>query len=144
MSNLSRWARKSPRIAENVAFNAVKTIVSLAPGRGVHDHSAPYSVVALFLCHVVLWVFASVSPPPERQRLLEDVEANAELRSSHFFNVLRTGMSTELPSGHSDGLTRGDAPKVLFKCAAEMLTQLGTWGASLNLALLIHRRAEIQ
>jgi hypothetical protein len=32
----------------------------------------------------------------------------------------------------------------IFKSAAQSLTHLGTWGAALNLALLLHRRAEMQ
>lgn len=76
--------------------------------------------------------------------MLEDVGGNEALRSSHFYGVLKSVMSIETPSGQPDSSTKGDAPKLLFKSAAEMLTQLGTWGASLNLALLIHRRAEMQ
>jgi hypothetical protein len=139
MSNLRRWARKSPRIAENVAFNAVRTIVSLAPIRKIDDHSAPYSIIMLFLCHVVLWVFTSVSSQAEKQNLLDTIAANGELYSSHFFSVLKSSLSSD---GDSNGLNKTDAPKLLFKSGAEMLTQLGTWGASLNLALLIHRRAD--
>lgn len=141
MSNLRRWARKSPRTAEKVAFNAIRTIVSLAPSRSTHDHSAPYSIITLFLCHVVVWVFASVSLHSERQRLFENVAGDGELRSSQFFGVLRSSLS--LDAGNDES-RKTEAPKLLFKSGAEMLTQLGTWGASLNLALLIHRRAEMQ
>jgi hypothetical protein len=141
MSNLSRWAKKSPRIAQNVAFNAIKTIVSLAPNRSIHDDSAPYSIITLFLCHVVLWVFANVSPQSEKEQLLHKVAENGELFSSHFYRVLRSSMSL---GTDNYGTRKTEAPKILFKSGAEMLTQLGTWGASLNLALLIHRRAEMQ
>lgn len=141
MSSLRTWARKSPQTAENVAFSAVKTVVSLAPNRNIHEDSGPYSVITLFLCHVILWVFASVSPPSQKQQFLDKIKANGELHSSHFYGVLRSSLSLEL---NSSGSTKSDEPKVLFKSGAEMLTQLGTWGASLNLALLIHRRAEMQ
>lgn len=141
MSNLRIWAMRSPRIAETVAFNAVQTIVSLAPNRTTRDHGAQYSIITLFLCHVVLWVFASVSTQSEKQQLLTNVAANEGLRSSRFVSVLRCSLSLDT---NSDVSRRSDAPKLLFKSGAEMLTQLGTWGASLNLALLIHSRAEMQ
>jgi hypothetical protein len=131
----------SPRIAENVAFNAVRTIVSLAPNHNIHEDSAPYSIVTLFLCHVILWAFVNVSAASQRQQLLDRVAENKDLHSSRFFNVLKNSLWL----GTDDvGERNTDAPKLLFKSGAEMLTQLGTWGASLNLALLIHRRAEMQ
>ena len=141
MSNLSMWAKKSPRIAENVALNAVRTIVSLAPNRSIHEDSAPYSIVTLFLCHVVLWVFAKVSPASQKQQLFDRITESSDLRSSRFFGVLENSLSL---CADDVGERRTDVPKLLFKSGAEMLTQLGTWGASLNLALLIHRRAEMQ
>jgi hypothetical protein len=137
MLGLSRWARTSPSTAEGVAFNAVRTIVSLAPGQGdgrgdSGDDGAPYSIIALFLCHVVLWVYASVSTEAEKRRLVGIVDVVEGLRGSEFVEVLKRALEE-----------RGE-PKVLFKSAAEMLTKLGTWGAALNLALLIHKRAEMQ
>jgi hypothetical protein len=40
--------------------------------------------------------------------------------------------------------SRKDVLGNIFKSAAQSLTHLGTWGAALNLALLLHRRAEMQ
>ena len=139
--NLKLWARKSPRVAESVAFDAVTTIISLAPSRSLNDDSAPYSIITLFLCHIVLWVFATVSPHSERRRLLESIGGDMDLPSNHFYDIVRKSMSL---NDASDESTRTEAPKILFKSGAEMLTQLGTWGASLNLALLIHSRADMQ
>jgi hypothetical protein len=150
LANLTDWASKSPLIAKEVAYNAVKTIVSLAPRPNFSceddpmTDSAPYSVIALFLCHIVLWIFVRVSPRSQKHQLLEDVARNEALRSSPFFEILRTSLSLDERGASSSGSSSNEASKLLFKSAAETLTQLGTWGASLNLALLLHRRAELQ
>jgi hypothetical protein len=148
MTTLTNWARKSPRVAEEVAYNAVRTIVSLAPTKYTHEDdiwntdTAPYSLITLFLCHVVLWVFAKVCPSEQKYRLLRIVAENEVLRSSAFFAVLQRALALD-EEGSRGQMDKNDAPNILFKCGAEMLTRLGTWGASLNLALMIHQRAEM-
>ncbi|KAH8679027.1 fungal-specific transcription factor domain-containing protein [Tricladium varicosporioides] len=182
LSNLTLWAAKAPRIAETVAYNAVRTIVSLAPpgdtfnrtrgpdsanGRTGYyggTETMPYSVITLFLCHVTLWVFASVVPVDAKQRFMDAVGSDENLRSSPFYGILRRAMGI-MHSGQEVGTVgslngkgkeaeektekekwnemEANVRGVLFRCAAEMLTRLGTWGASLNLALLLHRRAEM-
>jgi hypothetical protein len=136
MANLSNWAKRSPQHAQEVALNAANTIVSLAPKKGMDD-TAPYSLITLFLCHVVLWAFARVSPRERKVDFLEMVEKDEAMKSNPFLDVLRAGLGVDIEE-------RGNRrEKVLFRSAAEMLTRLGTWGASLNLALLVHRRAEM-
>jgi hypothetical protein len=132
MSNLTRWARRSPSIAEHVALTAVQTIVTLfsTPSSIKKMDGAPYSIITLFLCHVVLWIFARISTPQQKIHFLSTVSQIKELEDSDFFAVLKKGMESE--------------EMLLFKRAAELLTQVGTWGAALNLALLLHRRSEIQ
>jgi hypothetical protein len=134
MANLSNWAKRSPQHAQEVALNAANTIISLAPKKGMDD-TAPYSLITLFLCHVVLWAFAHVSPRERKVDFLEMVEKDEVMKSNPFLDVLRAGL------GVDERGSRGE--KALFRSAAEMLTRLGTWGASLNLALLVHRRAEM-
>ena len=102
------------------------------------DDTAPYSFITLFLCHVVIWAFARVSPREQKVDFLEMVEKDDVMKSHPFMGVLRAGLGVDV---EKEGGNRGE--KVLFKSAAEMLTRLGTWGASLNLALLVHRRAEM-
>lgn len=152
MANLTSWAQKTPRVSEEVAYNAVRTIVSLAPTKGTHEDdirntdTAPYSIITLFLCHVVLWVFAKVCPSEQKYRFLRIVAENEVLRSSAFFAVLQRALDLddEGVAAQSRGSTdKNYAPNILFKCGAEMLTRLGTWGAALNLALMIHKRAEM-
>jgi hypothetical protein len=136
MANLSNWAKGSPQHAQEVALNAANTIISLAPKKGMDD-TAPYSLITLFLCHVVLWAFARVSPQELKVDFLEMVEKDEVMKSNPFLDVLRAGLGVDIEE-------RGNrVEKMLFRSAAEMLTRLGTWGASLNLALLVHRRAEM-
>jgi len=154
VSSLTAWARRDPFLSEQVALNAVKTIVLLAPRKsgesgdnidmigqaGVRDiDTAQYGIITVFLCHVVLWVFSGVSPIDKKQRLLDLLGRDREVRTSWFMSVLERGLGV---SG-TDGNFAEDAPKILFRSAAEMLTRLGTWGASLNLALLMHKRSEM-
>ncbi|PVH72669.1 hypothetical protein DL98DRAFT_609757 [Cadophora sp. DSE1049] len=142
MSSLSSWARSSPSNAEQVAQRAVQAIMTLSPPDS-HSHissgyldTAPYSLIAIFLCHVILWVFVSVSAKEQRTQLLQRLEVDENLRSSSFISLLRSDSEV----GEGDGRVQ---KKVLFRSGAEMLTRLGTWGASLNLALLLQRRAEM-
>lgn len=134
MANFTRWAHQSPAVAENVAFTAVETIVthfypvSDKTKLRIMD-SAPYSYITLFLCHVTLFIFARVSTPETKARLVATVANNITTGQSQFLNVLKKSMEGE--------------EKLLFKCAAETLTQVGTWGVALNLALLLHRRADM-
>ncbi|KAH9207191.1 fungal-specific transcription factor domain-containing protein [Leptodontidium sp. 2 PMI_412] len=138
ISNLSSWARSSPNNAEQVAQRAVRAILSLSPPEipvGQID-TAPYSLIAVFLCHVILWVFVRVSTPEQKLHLLQRLELDSELGRSSLISLLRSDL----------GIDEGDGKvhkKVLFRSGAEMLTRLGTWGASLNLALLLQRRAEM-
>ncbi|TVY92838.1 Zinc finger protein [Lachnellula willkommii] len=147
MAKLTNWAQKSPRVAEEVAYNAVRAIVSLAPTRSVYEDDirntdiAPYSIITLFLSHLVLWVFAKVCPREQKSVLLGMVGDNEVLRSSAFFVVLQQAMA--LDERVAGTRNSKDAPNILFKFGAEMLTRVGTWGVALNLALMIHQRAEM-
>lgn len=148
MTKLTNWAQKSPRVAEEVAYNAVRAIVSLAPTKSPHEDDirntdmAPYSIITLFLSHVVLWVFAKVCAGEQKSVLLGMVGDNEVLRSSAFFAVLQQAMAVD-EEGVAGKTNSKDAPNILFKFGAEMLTRVGTWGAALNLALMIHQRAEM-
>lgn len=75
------------------------------------------------------------------------------MRESGFVKVLTRALGLGL-GGDGDGalsdpeskrpsdLDPRETPKIMFRSAAEMLARLGTWGASLNLALLLHKRSE--
>ncbi|TVY44955.1 Oocyte zinc finger protein [Lachnellula occidentalis] len=150
MTKLTNFAQKSPRVAEQAAYNAVRAIVSLTHTKGTDEDDiqntdiAPYSIITLFLSHVVLWLFAKVCPREQKSVLLGIVGDNEVLRSSAFFAVLQRAFALGDDEDDVAGkMNSKDAPNILFKFGAEMLTRLGTWGASLNLALMIHQRAEM-
>ncbi|RDW80404.1 hypothetical protein BP5796_05102 [Coleophoma crateriformis] len=158
MTNLTKWTTENPQKAEEVAHNAVKIIVFLNSKRERYEEDAyltdtvPYNLITIFLCHVVLWAYANVATPASKLHLLETVAANEVLHSSPFFATLANGLSEDQSSAvdrvqHTNGATKtpgSDFPRLLFKSAAEMLAQFATWGAALNLALLLHNRAEMQ
>ncbi|KAK0110824.1 hypothetical protein ONS96_002416 [Cadophora gregata f. sp. sojae] len=94
MSSLSSWARPSSLKTEQVAQRAVQAIMFLSPsdngGQIGYLDTAPYSLIAIFLCHVILWVFVSVSAKEQRAQLLRRLELDEDLRNSSFISLLRT------------------------------------------------------
>lgn len=155
-AKLTKWAYKSPRVAEQVVFHAIRTIIMLAPGKdneegGIRDiDTAPYDLITIFLCHVVVWAFAKVASHTQKLQLCDMISRSPDLRSTAFFTTLRRSLGVE---GHEPRPSKGTGEEkeghgqgseaALFRSAAEMLTRLGTWGAALNLALLLQERAEM-
>lgn len=138
MANLTAWAHLSPRTAQDVAQKTVQTIISLTASltHVGEVNTAPYSLITAFLCHVILWVFVSVSTNEQKERLLDRLELDSELSPSSFLSLVKSSLEVV------DDEERWEHKKMLFRSGAEMLTRLGTWGASLNLALLLQRRTE--
>ncbi|KAL3427196.1 alpha-L-rhamnosidase (RhaA is able to hydrolyze alpha-1) [Phlyctema vagabunda] len=150
MINLNKWAAEAPRKAAIVAYNAVKTIVSLTSKQSRFDDDAhltgtiPYNLITIFLCHVVLWAFVSASNDSQKSQLLQILCTDQEVCSSSFFSTLKRGLSSQDRDPEIvDSLTISEFQRFIFKSAAEMLAQFATWGAALNLALLLHNRAEM-
>jgi hypothetical protein len=156
-AKLTRWARKSPQLAEQVVCHAIKTIIMLAPGKdngegGIRNiDTAPYSLITIFLCHIVVWAFANVALQTQKLRLFEMISRTPELRSTAFVTTLQRSFGLDEYEGQPSKTTMQESENqngpgseaALFRSAAEMLTRLGTWGCSLNLALLLHKRAEM-
>jgi hypothetical protein len=146
-SHLRNWARRDGQISENVIYNAVKTIYLLAPLSRARDDStwnidtAQYSCTTLFLCHILLWIYAGVASRPQKLRLLELVAQSQEMKSSRFLGVLKRGFLGD--DENARATQEAAEPKVFFRSAAEMLTSLGTWGVSLSMAKLIHERSKM-
>jgi len=57
--------------------------------------TAPYSLITVFLCHVVLWVFASVSPQEMKMQLLDILTHDDDISSSWFMVVLKRGLELD-------------------------------------------------
>jgi hypothetical protein len=152
MFNLRKWVQGSPQIAEQLTFACAKTIATplstLVP-KVLGPTACEQATIAIFLCHVVVWIFASVASPPQKKSLAKRMSENELLWNSPQVVALRqalecqddgTGRAEEIPGG----MKKKDVLGNIFKSAAQSLTHLGTWGAALNLALLLHRRAEMQ
>jgi hypothetical protein len=98
----------------------------------------------------VVWIFASVASPLQKESLAVRLRENEELWNSGQIVALRQALEYREESGGSRGereyhlLSKRDVMGNIFKSAAQSLTHLGTWSAALNLALLLHRRAEMQ
>lgn len=153
MASLSRWITNNPEFQGN-ALTAIQTINSLTPASAFEPHigrndinASPYSILAFFLCHIVLWAFASVATSSQKQELQRAIEIDAGLNASAFCAVMKRALRESDVLGGQDSSDRrrsySDAPKILFRSAAEVLMRLGTWGSSLSLAMLLHQRAKM-
>ncbi len=97
----------------------------------------------------MVWIFASVASPWQKESLASRLKENEKLWNSPRINALKQALEYNEEVGGLNGEggprapSRKDVLGNIFKSAAQSLTQLGTWGAALNLALLLHRRAEM-
>jgi hypothetical protein len=111
----------------------------------------PYSLITIFLCPIIVWAFAKVTASPQKLRFLDTISENREITSRAFFATLKHSFTFEEHGKESSktlrrgfGRRNGNGEEVvLFRSPAEMLSRLGTWGCSLNLALLLHERAKM-
>ncbi|KAE9365869.1 hypothetical protein N431DRAFT_385817 [Stipitochalara longipes BDJ] len=152
MSNLHHWVQTSPRVAEQLTYACSKTIATplsaLVP-KVLGPTACEQATIAIFLCHVVVWIFASVASPLQKESLSARLRENEELWKSPQIQALKQALEfRDGNAGRGEGapamMRRKDELGNIFKSAAQSLTHLGTWGAALNLALLLHRRAEMQ
>lgn len=95
--------------------------------------SDPYDLIGLFLCHVVLWSFAHAASSDQKISIIQHLQAAQDV-SPGMLDVIQAGFAGV---GAQSGCAM-DAPQFIFKHAIQSLVQLGTWGASSNLALLLH------
>lgn len=153
MSNLRKWVQTYPRIADQLTYACTKTIATplstLVPNI-LGPTACEQATIAIFLCHVVVWIFASVASPLQKGGLALSLKENEKLWNSPRIMAFRQALEYHEEVG---GLSGEGGPHVpskkdvlgnIFKSAAQSLTNLGIWGAALNLALLLHRRAEMQ
>ncbi|KAH7120367.1 fungal-specific transcription factor domain-containing protein [Dactylonectria estremocensis] len=126
---------KSPALS--AATEAVNIIACISDRPSVQA-ATPYSFISLFLAHLLLWGFAITAEPESKHMLKQQV---CQLSLS---GPIAEQLSSVLDSALSANPTPGfDAAGLIFKHAAYALTRLGTWGASLNMALLLHKRSEL-
>jgi hypothetical protein len=81
-------------------------------------------------------VFAKVASLQQKNDIIRSVRANTAI-SSEICEVIQAGFSTTY-SGDAQSNQSCDGPQFIFKHAIQLLVQQGDWGASSNLALLLH------
>ncbi|KAF0319936.1 hypothetical protein GQ607_012879 [Colletotrichum asianum] len=114
--------------------------------RSIHDiisvpmlqQAAPYSIISTFLNYVLLWMLIGTSTKEELCFLRCLLDKQDELP---FTTAVQIKLRNILEMALGDGNGGSHRAEVIFRHASQELTRLGTWGASLNLALLLRLRA---
>jgi hypothetical protein len=164
MSSLLLNATVSPRATIEAALMSLKMIHKLTPRRPGSppsneayneidgEDTGPFGIVTLFISHMVLWAFMSVARQAQKIELMRMAESDEALKEAAILIVIKRiiGPVTEpVPSppqsiGSYANAISGASPMLVFRNAADVLTRMGTWGASLNMALLLHFRATME
>lgn len=130
MKRLSSWMAQHPQEASRVVEDASICISIVMCNEGESD---PHDIIGLFLCHVVIWSIANTATSYQKDQAFRTLCHSSNISSS-LLEVVEAGFS---PSG-ADGSIEFDAPQLIFRHAIHALVRLGDWGASANLALLLH------
>ncbi|OBT92855.2 hypothetical protein VE01_09039 [Pseudogymnoascus verrucosus] len=149
MSKVSNWVRMSPQSLD-AALLCIEIIDSLAPVN--HNSSADkhstvrysvHSIITVFLCHITLWAFINVARREQKQGLMHLIEINDKINSGHFTAVVKRGLIENSEDALNCMVSSSDASRLIFRSASEVLTRMSTWGAALDLAVLLYKRAEM-
>ncbi len=145
-SNLRHWINTTPQTSEDIVHTAIKAISNLTSPVG--PSASEQLIITTFLCHVIVWIYASIASTSQKKRLLDRWAQDEVLWKSSQIASLRKGLEVDADNdvGGSEAVpnaSKSDRLRGIFRSAAECLTQLGTWGAALNLALLLQRRSEM-
>jgi hypothetical protein len=150
MERLAHWAREDPELAVDVAFKAAEAVIEVHRGIGAGlgvgvdiagsdmIDTAAYGATLLLMGYVILWAFAQVADEGQKAQLMGRLEGLEGAEASDLVGIMRGEMGF---SGASGGVRQSRA---LFRSAAEILMKFGTWGVALDMAMLLHRRAEGQ
>ncbi|KZM27963.1 DNA binding [Ascochyta rabiei] len=129
-TKLSAWIHQCPEQAARAVEDAATCISLIMCNEGESD---PYDVIGLFLCHVVVWSFAHAASAHQKGFILRQLQDKPGV-SPAVLEVIQAGFAHDDSTDDSEV----DAPQLVFRHAIQSLVQLGTWGASSNLALLLH------
>lgn len=98
----------------------------------------PYSILGVFLSHVVIWIIIKIGQDMRRDQLRDILDKKANTSAEFAHSDLKTVLDLALSRSDS-GV---DGCSAVLRHAANMLTGMGTWGVSLNLALLLQLRSK--
>ena len=130
MTRLGTWITQDLSGATRAVEDAASCISLIMCNKGESD---PYDVIGLFLCHVVVWSFAHAASSDQKVSMIQQLQVTQEV-SAEVLEVIHAGFTR---AGTQDE-SAINAPQLIFRHAIQSLVQLGTWGASSNLALLLH------
>lgn len=133
MRRLTLWATQQPEPARLVLQEAATCISTIMSDQ---DESGPYDLIALFLCHIVIWAFANVASIGQKTAVVTALRADSAISSS-VCEFIEAGFGLAYSIERPASSANNDA-QLIFKHAIQVLVQLGSWGASSNLALLLH------
>lgn len=71
------------------------------------------------------------------------IETNDKINSGHFTAVVKRGLIENSEDTPNCMVSSSDASRLIFRSASEVLTRMSTWGAALDLAVLLYKRAEM-
>jgi hypothetical protein len=145
VSKSSLWIRSS-QDSLNAALEAITIIDFLSPTKlipraalPVRDYT-PYSIITLFICHTTLWAFVSFADATRKSELRHLIDSYEALNSAPISTLLRWLLTYHRHDSINGGNYTVNSQKLLFRSAAEGLTRMGTWGCSLNPAMMLYRR----
>lgn len=126
--------------------------------RGGMIDTGAYGANLLMMAHVILWVFAQVADKKQKDNLMKRLRGHKAPGDSAFLDILRSELVANDDQDGSSGMGYENSniqgnkgknpqkpngpPRALFRSAAETLMKFGTWGVALDMALLLHLRAE--
>lgn len=147
MPKLCRWMNEDPQITEDIVHTAIRTIEHLAANRFMVS-AFEQSTIAMFLCYVLIWLFVNLASREKRLHLLSRFAHDAEIWKRPQLALIRRELGIEKDviwsnSGGNSDRSSAELSWGVLRSAAQSLTEVGAWGAALNLALLLQRRSEI-
>lgn len=128
MARLRLWIFECPDQAQSTLDDAMNCISIILTNKG---ESGPYDLIGLFLCHIIIWAFAHAMPLSQKDTVIRGLPGKKAILHS-VLEVVEAGFLQD----RIDDAVR--APQLIFRHAIQSLVHLGTWGASANLALLLH------
>ncbi|KAH7361159.1 fungal-specific transcription factor domain-containing protein [Pyrenochaeta sp. MPI-SDFR-AT-0127] len=133
LRRLTLWATQQPGPARRVVQEAAICISTIMSDQ---NESGPYDLIALFLCHIVIWAFANVAPIEQKTDVVTALRADPTV-SSAVYEFVEAGFGLAY-ADERQAQSLSNPSQLIFKHAIQVLVQLGSWGASSNLALLLH------
>jgi hypothetical protein len=130
MSRLAAWIVRCPEQATCAVEDAANCISIILNNRAESD---PYDMIGLFLSHVIVWSFAHTASSHQKESIIKTLREHPEILPT-VLEVIQAGFGCS----ETAEATTFDVPQLIFRHAIQSLVQLGTWGASQNLALLLH------